>query len=1330
MVSPSSPGSDAALPWWRKAAKGVTLALLLLWGLLLAAWLTLHWAILPHIDEWRPAIERLASKSLGLKLTLGAIRVRSGGWVPAFELQDLRLHDSDGREALYLQRVHTALAPQSLLTATLRFEQILIDGARLTVRRDAQGRWHVAGLDWAGSIDGGDTRARDWLLRQREFVVRDGELHWADERSGVPPLVLTDLDFVLRNGLRSHALRLDATPPPQWGQRFSLRGRFSQPLLASAGELQRWSGTLYAEFPQADAAELRRHLTLPFTLADGDGALRAWVDIVDGAPRKATLDFALSDVALQLAPSLQPLQLQQLQGRLDVARDAAGIELRLDELALRDGDGHDWPAADLRLAWRQAQDLEQRWTTGTPVTGGELGAERLTLHAVAKLVEAVPLGEPVRALIAELAPRGTVERLQLRWSGAPDRPSAYQVDARLHDLALQPAAHAAHGTPGRPGVRQARLDLSASERGGQARLAIRSGALTFPGLWEQPEIALDTLDATGSWRITPQPGRADALELRLAQLSFGNADLHGEADGTWRGGAGDAGPGRLELDAKLQQVRADRVARYLPVAIGAAARQHVRDAVQGGSVRSATFKVKGELRDFPFARTRDGEFRVVLQLQDVSYAFLPAPWPAAEQASGELEFNRLSMQLRRVQGRLWGTQMQGVTGGIADLSAEQPLLTLQGQGRGPAADLLRFARLAPLGARTAAMLEPVSASGPAELKLATRIALASDDAPTLQASVQLAGNDLRLHPELPPLFGARGMVDVGAQSLALRGLQARWLGGDVSIDASVAGDGALRAAAQGSASADGLRQLPGLASVAAALRGQAAWRGTLNVADGRTDASLQSNLVGMQLDLPAPLAKPASSPLALRLQLAPLTDAAAGRARDSVQFELGDVLKAQLQRETSATETRVLRGSVAVLDALPPLPPAGVHAALNLGRVDADAWRAVAARAGAADGAAAAWLPQRIRLRADELRAGGRQLSHLQATISNDSTGSESLWRAQLVCDQLAGDVEYRASLSDAHAARVMARLQRLTVPQSEVASVESLFGQSPASVPALDIVIDDFELRGRRLGRLQVMAANRPLPGAAGLREWQLDRLDLDTPDARLRASGRWAASGARRMAVDFKLELADSGAFLDRLGVGGALRGGKGQLDGKLSWAGSPLTLDYPSLDGRLRLELAAGQFLHADPGSARLLGVLSLQTLPRRLTLNFRDLFQEGFAFDGIDGDVTVARGVAETDNLRMRGVQATVLMQGRADLRRETQDLRVWVVPNIDATGAALATMAINPAIGLGTLFAQWALREPLIAANTRELHITGSWAEPQVQRVGSGAAPPTEKRPPG
>jgi uncharacterized protein YhdP len=223
--------------------------------------------------------------------------------------------------------------------------------------------------------------------------------------------------------------------------------------------------------------------------------------------------------------------------------------------------------------------------------------------------------------------------------------------------------------------------------------------------------------------------------------------------------------------------------------------------------------------------------------------------------------------------------------------------------------------------------------------------------------------------------------------------------------------------------------------------------------------------------------------------------------------------------------------------------------------------------------------------------------------------------------------------------------------------------------------------------------------------------------------------------MVLDFRLTLADSGAFLQRLGAGEVLRGGAGDVQGQLSWVGSPLGFDYPSLEGKLDLNVGAGQFLHADPGGARLLGVLSLQALPRRLSLDFRDLFQKGFAFDGIEGEVSVARGVARTDGLRTHGAQATVLMQGSADLLRETQDVRVLVVPNFDAAGAALATMVINPAIGLGTLFAQWALREPLIAANTSELHITGSWAEPQVQRL-SGPAPspapaePNPRRPPG
>jgi uncharacterized protein YhdP len=167
---------------------------------------------------------------------------------------------------------------------------------------------------------------------------------------------------------------------------------------------------------------------------------------------------------------------------------------------------------------------------------------------------------------------------------------------------------------------------------------------------------------------------------------------------------------------------------------------------------------------------------------------------------------------------------------------------------------------------------------------------------------------------------------------------------------------------------------------------------------------------------------------------------------------------------------------------------------------------------------------------------------------------------------------------------------------------------------------------------------------------------------------------------------------------------------------WLGSPLALDVPSLSGQMNLTLENGQFLKVNPGAGRLLSVLSLQSLPRRMVLDFRDVFQQGFAFDNLVGDVSVNQGVARTNNLRMRGSLAAVLMEGSADIAAESQNLRVIVVPEVNAGTASLAYAVINPAVGLATFLAQVFLRQPLMQANTREFQISGPWADPKVERV--------------
>lgn len=1373
-------GSPFWRPPWRLLwhwAWRITLGLLLaIWSVALLAWLTLHWLILPRLDEWRPRVEAQAARALGHPVQIGRIGVHSSGWVPAFVLHDVVLHDARGRDALRLPKVSAALSVPSMMALRLRFDQLLIEDARLEVRRDAQGRWSVGGLDMASagaSVDGSE--AADWFFEQHEFLIRGGTLRWVDEQRAAPPLQLSDVQLLVRNRGRRHELRLDATPPADWGDRFSIVGQARGALLSRAGDWQRWKGTLFAELPRADVSQLRRHVDLPVDLQQGQAALRAWVDWDRGLPQALTLDAALRDVSVRLGRDLEPVALAALGGRFVAERQAGGGRLAIQGLGFTTADGDVWAPSQMALQWQQAPAPAgasgAASSAPAPVDGGEFSADRLDLALLAELGERLPIGAGLRQLLQQLNPEGTVGALKARWAGPLDAPRSYSARASVKGLAIAAAPSPEPGGIGRPGWRGADLEISASETGGQAELALADGEVDLPGVFEQAAVPLAHFSAQLQWRIDaaapvapaarPAAGATAAvaaeaqprIELKVLNARFDNADARGAFNASWQTGAGTgfgkAGrfPGVLTLAGTLAEGRALAVARYLPLGIGAHTRSWVQRAVQGGVVRDVSYRVKGDLWDFPFVNRRDGEFRIAGKVQGVALAPVPSvppggaepawesPWPAFTDVSGELVFERNAMSFQQARGRLWGTELTEVQGRIRELS-DHALLEVEGQTRGPAADLLRYLRSTPLADWTDHALDAASASGAAELRLGLNIPLARTADSTLKASLQLAGNDLRLRPDGPLLAGARGRVDITHKGVQVAGVRAQLLGGEAAIDGGSQADGSLRFAISGSASADALRREAGAGAAqrfAQRLQGQAAYRLQLGVTGGRTDWQLTSNLQGLAIDLPEPLKKPAEAVLVLRAGNAPDARAGnAGPAREAWRLELG-ALKASALVEATPAGPRLLRSAWA-WDAPLPEPVPGGRAVLALPRLDVDAWRsALADGSGRATPTVVAaadspWLPRRVQLTTPELLAGGRRLSGVTLDLQHLLAPGDEVWRVLVQADQTAGTLEYREPATATAQGRVKARLSRLSLPPAEAQTVaDSMAGlleRAPAGVPALDIEIDDFELRGKKLGRLAVEAVNRAAGDEPGARaEWRLNRLQLVNPDARLTATGRWQAVAVevaggprRRMLMEFKLDIDDGGALLQRLGFGRVVRGAKGQMKGTLGWDGSPLDFDLPTLGGRLALALESGQFLKADAGAARLLGVLSLQALPRRLLLDFRDVFQAGFAFDNLTGDVLIGNGVAHTENLRLRGLQALVLMAGSADIGRETQNLQVVVVPELNTASASLAYAAINPAVGLGAFLGQWLLREPLRQASAREFRITGHWDDPQVERI--------------
>jgi uncharacterized protein (TIGR02099 family) len=895
---------------------------------------------------------------------------------------------------------------------------------------------------------------------------------------------------------------------------------------------------------------------------------------------------------------------------------------------------------------------------------------------------------------------------------------------------------------------------------------VSDGALDLPGIFEDSVLPLQRLEADASWRL-----QGERIEVALDGLRLANADIEGGGQLRWhtsepgQSRSGSRFPGVLDLSASLTRARAEQVHRYLPLSVGPQARRYVREAVQSGQASRVDFRINGDLWDMPFnlpgAR---GEFRIAAQLQGLDFVYVPpylqapgeVPWPALQNVRGELVLERSSLRLSSVQGGLRGAPNVRLSEASIDLGdlAQPTTLVVSARAQGPADEVLDFVRSSPVNGYTGQALARARIAGRAGVQFGLRLPLEDLAAARVSGTVALSGNDVRISPDAPLLARTIGNLSFSEQGFAVEGAQAQLYGGPVRFSGGMRpgpGGGPPRIAfqGQGTATAQGLAQ-GGLGAVSRLFEqasGSAAYAAQLGFRGGVPELLVTSNLQGMAIELPAPLGKGAEAGLPLRYESAVLTELNGQALTDRLRLQIGPaalpLLDLQYERDVAQAEPRVLRGSIAVgLEAgeSAPLPAAGVLANIRLGQIDVGAWQRAfesATRASpSAQGAAASsldYLPTTLAVRAQQLTVSGRTFNAL--VLGGSRVGT--LWRANVDAAELNGYGEWRQPGASG-AGSVYARLVRLQLPPSAASEVEQLL-QQPRSVPALDIAVDDLALGERRLGRVEVQAVNRGGDGRASV--WQLTRLQATLPEARLSATGNWAAdpqasaaSAPRRTALDFTLDVSDAGALLSRFDRPGTVRGGKGSIVGRLTWLGSPLRLDYPSLSGQLNVDVERGQFLKVEPGAAKLLGVLSLQALPRRLVLDFRDVFSEGFAFDFFRGDARVERGVVFTNNLQMKGVNAAVLMEGSANIALETQDLKVVVVPEINAGTASLIATAINPAIGLGTFLAQFLLRQPLQSAATQEFRITGGWADPQVAKIErtpnapvSAAAPPPTPR---
>ena len=1251
--------------------------------------------LLPHAVDYHDEIQSELSRYIGQPVHIDALDAEWQGLEPTLVLKDVTLLDPDGKTAvLQLQKIRLGLDwLASLALRDVVFSGITLVGLDLTLTKFADGHIALQGLAAKGNGQDLDALA-SWLFSQGELRIEDSRLTWIDRRlANAPRLDLADVNILLRNEGRRHWLDVSLSLPEDIGESLSLALEMQgDPLQPEKDRKTR----VYVEGKAINVAEL-----LPGLQVSGIGAaiedadFRLWMDWRNGDIQKVQGSADLKSIMLSSGQGRARVRqfVDHLAGQVRWQRLAEGWRFDGDNMVFGSG-AEPGLSSRVALSYQQARGEKGDGAAEVvPPAQLDLAVSFLRLERLNGLLPLLdpllPVAEderqPAQKLLQALrvmSPHGEVYDLRAQWqSGDAPRLRGY---ARFEGLGSQ----AWHDVPA---VQGATGQLWLQGHAGQVKIERAALVVDLPSLFRNP-LPLDYLSGQIAWRSD-----AEGWQLMARNLRAGNQDIRTRTTLDLQKTPRNPSP-FISLVGNFSDADGSRVSRYLPAGImdqdTVAWLDH---AIKDGHVSSGGVVLHGRLADFPY-ETGNGRFEVRFQVQDALLDYAEG-WPPIADIGAEVLFRGHAMAIDAERGRIFHSNIRRAKVAIEDMRADPVVVTVRGDIEGPTQEKLDYLMQSPpLQRKFGQYLDILRAEGDSLLSLDMALPIQNMADSRVGGTVKMDDNALFVPPLGEVLSHTRGTLRFSSDGLQAEGMTADLLGQpvDLSIFPTPGGHTRLHATGRFDAADLSRRHLPQVADL---LSGGSEWDVSLDVPMGghsttpsATVLRVESSLLGVASRLPPPLDKAADDPLPLLLQVnfppdkEPLLHLAYGGFLSGI-FEFGEGGPMGLGRG----ELR-FNSNMAVLPEQPGLRLVGWLDTFSL-----DDWSSIL---GGGDENSAAWLLS-TDLAVREAEVFGQTLHNLTLKVVPE----EWYWQAQVESQELKGLL--RIPRGDVHRPLVAeldyCRLDSLHFSAGPRASVD------PRQLPPLKVHISDLRYKQRRYGSLQL----ETLPVHNGLK---IKQLLLAPKKTRLTAGGGWFVQGGKPYSkFDIEVESKDLEESLRVFGYVGSIRSGRGTAKLSLQWPGSPAALDdnLELVRGRVSMDLRNGQLLEVDPGAGRLFGLLSLQTLPRRLLLDFADVFREGFRFDRIHGDFLIEDGDAYTSNLYMVGPAARVDITGRTGLVAKDYDQLVTVTPKVSETLPLIGALALTPQIGAAILFVQKIMEPQINKATQTKYSITGPWAAPKV-----------------
>ena len=774
----------------------------------------------------------------------------------------------------------------------------------------------------------------------------------------------------------------------------------------------------------------------------------------------------------------------------------------------------------------------------------------------------------------------------------------------------------------------------------------------------------------------------------------------------------------VDIQIQVPEANANTIMQYLPYK-----RMHPKlskwltEGILGGYLKNGKLLFHGNPKNFPF-KNKPGRFQILAEVYDGKLNYRQ-DWPLVNNIDAQFEINNNYLAVHAEQGTILDSQVDQVTAEIYDLKL--PKLIVKGHAAGPAKNIFQYLQKSSLLPEDSQITKHLSASGNTGLDLDLVITLTKKIEKELYVGgfIEFKDAGLTVNALSLPFTNLQGKLKFDMDGAEGTDVTGKLFGMPVSANAERLGAGRTQITVTGDLDIDAYTSTE-YKNIANYVKGIAPVTAKIKIPklekhshDKTLWVDVKSDLYGAKVTLPEPFKKDfqQAAQLSVHTKHQKNADSEIYASLNNQVF-----IQGMLDQKTSKLSRMELRmGNEQFV-----LPEKGIKISGRMKTLNLGEWRKLIKNE----------QQKEIALSEVDLAVNQVALGNLNFTnVDFNMKRNLDFWSGSVNSSIAKGKFEYPINAKSGSVAT--ANFDYLHFGTSEKQADTNATNLDPRSLPALVVNSKSFEYKDAVFSDISL----KTKPTQNGL---TIDSLQGYGNDLKVSANGVWEVSDGNTQITNLKITLNTDNIqhSLTGLGFDSAIKRGQGSITADFIWDKAPYQFSLSSVSGNANLRLNDGVVSTVEPGGAgRLIGLVNLSEITRRLSLDFTDFFSKGYTFEKIRGDLTFKDASLTTENLKIKGPSADILIQGRTGITAKDYDQIVTVTPHVSG-GLPWIGLAVGGPIGaVGVAVAEKIAKSMGIDVDKVtqvQYSMKGSWEEPVIepisQKLAKENAPATQGQP--